>query len=261
MGQVQAQDGVARLQQGEHGGGVGLGAGVRLHVGVLGAEQGLDPVDGQLLDHVDVLAAAVVALARVALGVLVGQHRALRLHDGERGEVLATRSSPGCDCWRPSSASMAAATSGSSCASGASSSPWRGRGVRSWSRPFERRVVHRECNTVAFVSTTLKDPLIPVTPRTADPTPIIRLPVASQNAHGCTKGTRTMNLERLKDIHNGEKVQLTFSEAEFERRLSGLRRHHGGRRPRRRCPHELSLHQLLLGLPVHLLSAVPTPWW
>lgn len=31
-------------------------------------------------------------------------------------------------------------------------------------------------------------------------------------------------LERLKTLHNGEKQQLTFSDAEFERRLSGLRR-------------------------------------
>jgi creatinase len=30
-------------------------------------------------------------------------------------------------------------------------------------------------------------------------------------------------LERLKTLHNGEKQQLTFSDAEFERRLSGLR--------------------------------------
>jgi hypothetical protein len=62
---------------------------VRLHVGGLGAEQLLDAVDGQLLDHVDVLAAAVVALAGVALGVLVGQLRALCRHDGGRGVVLA----------------------------------------------------------------------------------------------------------------------------------------------------------------------------
>ena len=86
--QVQAHDGVARVEQGEHRGGVGLGAGVRLDVGELGAEQGLDPVDGQLLDDVHVLAAAVVALARVALGVLVGQDRALRLHDRGGGEIL-----------------------------------------------------------------------------------------------------------------------------------------------------------------------------
>ena len=36
-------------------------AGVRLDVGVIGAEQLLGAVDRQLLDHVDLLAAAVVA--------------------------------------------------------------------------------------------------------------------------------------------------------------------------------------------------------
>ncbi|MFT4471936.1 creatininase, partial [Arthrobacter sulfonylureivorans] len=30
-------------------------------------------------------------------------------------------------------------------------------------------------------------------------------------------------LKRLKVLHNGEKQQLTFSDAEFERRLTGLR--------------------------------------
>ena len=64
VGQRQAEDGVARLEQGEHRRGVGLGAGVGLHVGELGTEQCLDPVDGQLLDDVDVLAAAVVAPCR-----------------------------------------------------------------------------------------------------------------------------------------------------------------------------------------------------
>ena len=76
------------LDQGVHHRGVGLRAGVRLDVGELGAEQGLDPVDRELLDHVNVLAAAVVALARVALGVLVGQHRTLRLHHSPGGVVL-----------------------------------------------------------------------------------------------------------------------------------------------------------------------------
>ena len=65
---------------------------LRLHVGELGAEQLLDAVDRQLLDHVDVLAAAVVALAGVALGVLVGQLAALGRHHRRRGVVLARRS-------------------------------------------------------------------------------------------------------------------------------------------------------------------------
>ncbi len=67
---------------------VGLGAGVGLDVGVLGAEELLGPVDGQGLDDVDVLAAAVVALAGVALGVLVGHHRAHGGQDRLRHEVL-----------------------------------------------------------------------------------------------------------------------------------------------------------------------------
>jgi hypothetical protein len=82
FGQAHAHDGVAGLQEGQEHGLVGLRAGVRLHVGGFGAEQLLDAVDGQLLGDVDVLAAAVVALAGVALGVLVGQLRALGGHDG-----------------------------------------------------------------------------------------------------------------------------------------------------------------------------------
>ena len=88
VGQVQAHDRVARLQQREHRGGVGLRTRVRLDVRGLGAEERLDAVDRDLLDHVDVLAAAVVAAAGVALGVLVGEDGALRLHDGDRSEVL-----------------------------------------------------------------------------------------------------------------------------------------------------------------------------
>jgi hypothetical protein len=79
---------VTRLQQGEHRSGIRLRAGVRLHVRELGAEQGLDPIDGELFDDVDVLAATVVPPTRVALGVLVGQDRALSLHDRDWREVL-----------------------------------------------------------------------------------------------------------------------------------------------------------------------------
>ncbi|MNR44209.1 hypothetical protein D3C85_1629200 [compost metagenome] len=48
----------------------------------------LGAVDGQLLGDIDVLAAAVVALAGIALGVLVGQLAALRLHHARAGVVL-----------------------------------------------------------------------------------------------------------------------------------------------------------------------------
>src|SRR6185295_2086266 len=66
MRQVHGQQRVARLQTGEIAAHVGLGAGVRLDVGMLGPEQAADPFDGQALYDVDVFAAAVVAPAGVA---------------------------------------------------------------------------------------------------------------------------------------------------------------------------------------------------
>ena len=55
---------------------------------MLGAEERLRPVDRELLADVDFLAAAVVAAAGVALGVLVGEHRAGSVEHGLRHEVL-----------------------------------------------------------------------------------------------------------------------------------------------------------------------------
>ena len=75
-------------KQRQVGGHVGVGARVRLHVRVVGAEQRARTLAGQLLGLVDHQVAAVVALARVALGVLVREHRALRLEHRGRGEVL-----------------------------------------------------------------------------------------------------------------------------------------------------------------------------
>ena len=67
---------------------VRVGAGVRLHVRVLGAEQRERALRGEVLGVVDDVVAAVVALGRIALGVLVGEHRALRLEHRRRREVL-----------------------------------------------------------------------------------------------------------------------------------------------------------------------------
>jgi hypothetical protein len=88
VGEVEAEDGVAGTDEGVHDRGVGLGAGVRLDVRVRGSEECLDAVDGDAFDLVDVFAAAVVAAARVALGVLVREHRPLSFHDGRGGVVL-----------------------------------------------------------------------------------------------------------------------------------------------------------------------------
>ena len=80
---------VAGLEQREERGEIGGGAGMRLHVDVLGAEKRLAAIDGQLFDLVDDIAAAVVARPRQALGVLVGEHRARRLEHRATREVLA----------------------------------------------------------------------------------------------------------------------------------------------------------------------------
>ncbi len=85
------EDLVARFEQPEVDGHVRLGPAVGLHVGVLGAEQGLGALDGERLDLVHDFAALVVAPPGVPLGVLVGEHRTGGLHDRARHEVL------GCD--------------------------------------------------------------------------------------------------------------------------------------------------------------------
>ena len=93
VGQVHAQDGVMGLEQGDVHRHVGIGAGVGLDVGVLRAKKLLGPLDGQILDLVHILAAAVVAGGGIALGIFVGemaahglQHRGA--HKVFRGDQL-----------------------------------------------------------------------------------------------------------------------------------------------------------------------------
>ena len=88
VGEVEAHHRVAGLQHAQVHRHVRLRAGVGLDVDVLRAEELLGAVDGQVFGDVHELAAAVVALAGVALGVLVGQERALRLEDRFGGVVL-----------------------------------------------------------------------------------------------------------------------------------------------------------------------------
>ncbi len=79
---------VAGLERREVDGHVRLRAGVRLDVRMLRPEEALRPLDGQGLDLVDHLAAAVVPLARVALRVLVRRHRPDGLEHARPREVL-----------------------------------------------------------------------------------------------------------------------------------------------------------------------------
>jgi hypothetical protein len=89
VGEVHAEDGVAGVEHGGERGLVGLGAGVGLDVGVFGAEQLFGAVAGEVFDDVGELAAAVVAAAGVAFGVLVGEDAAGGFEDGFGGEVFA----------------------------------------------------------------------------------------------------------------------------------------------------------------------------
>ena len=75
MREVETHEGVAGFKQSLHHSHVGLCARVGLHVGEGGVEQLAGAVDGDLLALVDDLAAAVVTLARVTLGVFVGHDR------------------------------------------------------------------------------------------------------------------------------------------------------------------------------------------
>ena len=87
-GQIEPHEDVARLQQREKHALIGLAAGIGLHIGEAAAEQFGRAVDGELLGDIDKLAPAVIAPAGIALGIFVGQHRALRFEHGARDDVL-----------------------------------------------------------------------------------------------------------------------------------------------------------------------------
>ena len=88
IGQAHAQYGVVGLQQRLVHRSVGLGTGVRLHVGKVGAKQLLGACDRQHLNNIHVFAAAVITFARVTFGILVGQYATLCLKHAGRCVVL-----------------------------------------------------------------------------------------------------------------------------------------------------------------------------
>ncbi len=88
LGQVHAEDLVARVDEGQVGGHVGLAAGVGLDVGVLGAEKLFGAFYREVFRLVDLGAAAVVAAAGIAFGVFVGEAGSLGFENGRGGEVF-----------------------------------------------------------------------------------------------------------------------------------------------------------------------------
>ena len=61
---------------------------MRLDVGEAAAEQLLGALDRQRLDRIRRRAALIVAAARIAFGIFVGEHRALRLEHRARDDIL-----------------------------------------------------------------------------------------------------------------------------------------------------------------------------
>ena len=88
VGQVHAQNGIAVVQDRLINSCVGVGAGVGLYVRVVRAEELACSVDCQLLYFIDEFASAVVSLARISFGILVGQRASRRFHDLVVDEVL-----------------------------------------------------------------------------------------------------------------------------------------------------------------------------
>ena len=86
--ELEAHDLVAGVEQRHVDRVIGLSAGMGLDVRVLGAEERFRAVDRKLLADVDLLAAAVVAPAGVALRVLVGEHGSGGVQHRLRHEVL-----------------------------------------------------------------------------------------------------------------------------------------------------------------------------
>src|SRR4029079_12576793 len=87
-GKIESHKSVARLQQREEDLRVGRSTRMRLHVRELAPEQLGDAVDRKPLGDIHVLAAAVVAFARKAFGIFVGEYRSLRLENRTRHDVL-----------------------------------------------------------------------------------------------------------------------------------------------------------------------------
>ena len=89
MRQIHAQNGVAGLQHRGVRGFICLRAGVGLNVNKFSPKQRLRALARQVFHYVRELAPAVIALARVAFGILVGKHAAGGFEHRFGGEVFA----------------------------------------------------------------------------------------------------------------------------------------------------------------------------
>ena len=86
--ETHSQDGVTGFGQRQHHRAIGLSTGMRLDVGEAAVEQLFGALDRQRLDRVRRSAALIVTSPGIALGIFVGQHRALGLEHGARDDIL-----------------------------------------------------------------------------------------------------------------------------------------------------------------------------
>ena len=88
VAQIHAEDGIARLEESEVHRDIRLRAGVRLDIRMLRAEELHRPVTREVLDLVDILAAAVVSRAGIALSIFICEMAAHGFHHSGRNKVL-----------------------------------------------------------------------------------------------------------------------------------------------------------------------------
>ncbi|MNW45678.1 hypothetical protein D3C74_229490 [compost metagenome] len=88
--EVHPQHGVAGVDRGKVNRQVRLRTGMRLHVRMLGAKQFFGPVASDIFHDIDTFATAVIAFARISLGVFVREHGTHRFHHRLADDVLGS---------------------------------------------------------------------------------------------------------------------------------------------------------------------------
>ncbi len=88
MREIHSQHGGAGLERGHINGDVRLRPGMRLDVRMLRAEKLFRTFDGEPLDAVNILAAAVISLARIAFCIFVGEDRTRGFQHSFRNEIF-----------------------------------------------------------------------------------------------------------------------------------------------------------------------------
>ena len=90
VGETHAHHRITRFKQRKIHRSIRLRTGMRLNVGVLRTEKLLRALAGDVLDHIHIFAAAVIAMSGIALGIFVRQMRTDRRHHCGAYEVFGS---------------------------------------------------------------------------------------------------------------------------------------------------------------------------